>query len=64
MSATHLANAEHNHTAPASRKIKVQHELLIAGMLFLAVLIVETVFIFAAADYITPSAAMIFAPVP
>jgi hypothetical protein len=64
MSATHLANAEQSHAAPASRNINVPHELLIAGMLFLAVLIVETVFIFAAADYITPSAAMIFAPVP
>jgi hypothetical protein len=64
MSATHLANADQQHTAPASGSINVPHELLIAGALFLAVLIVEAVFIFAAADYITPSAAMIFAPVP
>jgi hypothetical protein len=65
MSATHIVHpAQQTRPRDTNKpdRTDIHRELAIAAMLFLAVLIAETAFIFAAAQYI-PAASLIFAPV-
>jgi hypothetical protein len=66
MSVTHVAHpAKAAPPRDASRpdRTDIRRDLTIAAILFLAVLIAEAAFVFAAADYI-PAASAIYATVP